>query len=56
VERRAPGADDLLAEVSRNLSAASVRSGPTTLAGLRGRLHSPSRDDDTCTLAVRVLP
>jgi hypothetical protein len=34
----------------------SVRPDDGTLARLREALHSPSPDDDTCTLAVRVLP
>jgi serine phosphatase RsbU (regulator of sigma subunit) len=56
VERRAGNTDELLRRVSRTLSDVSVRPDDGTLARLRGLLHSPNPDDDTCTLVVRVLP
>ncbi|WP_410813651.1 PP2C family protein-serine/threonine phosphatase [Micromonospora sp. 067-2] len=55
VERRTPD-DDLLEQVRTTLSALSAAPGEQTLGRLRGLLHHPSPDDDTCTLAVRVLP
>ncbi|MEU7923966.1 SpoIIE family protein phosphatase [Micromonospora sp. NPDC049107] len=55
VERREPG-QDRLRQVSATLSALSATPGEQTLARLRNLLHHPSPDDDTCTLAVRVLP
>jgi serine phosphatase RsbU (regulator of sigma subunit) len=56
VERRMAGADDLLDQVKRGLSGASASRDTDTLLGLRGVLNSASPDDDTCTLAIRVLP
>ncbi|MCM0677832.1 SpoIIE family protein phosphatase [Micromonospora phytophila] len=56
VERRADSTADLLGAVTRTLSVLSVLPGEQTLARLRGLLHQASPDDDTCTLAVRVLP
>jgi serine phosphatase RsbU (regulator of sigma subunit) len=56
VERRATGAPEQLGRVRQVLSAASEQPGGQRLAQLRGRLNSPSPDDDTCALAVRVLP
>ncbi|NJP33565.1 PP2C family protein-serine/threonine phosphatase [Micromonospora thermarum] len=55
VERRVGDNPDLLAPVLRELSAVSREPGPQTLPRLREVLHRPSPDDDTCTLAVRVL-
>ncbi|MGQ5261214.1 PP2C family protein-serine/threonine phosphatase [Micromonospora sp. ZYX-F-536] len=55
VERRATD-NDLLEQVRAMLSALSVAPGEQTLSRLRGLLHRPNPDDDTCTLAVRVLP
>jgi serine phosphatase RsbU (regulator of sigma subunit) len=56
VERRAGSTAELVRGVTRTLSEMSVRPDDGTLARLREALHSPSPDDDTCTLAVRVLP
>jgi serine phosphatase RsbU (regulator of sigma subunit) len=56
VERRDADAGDLLERVRQHLSAVSAEPDGDTLTRLRGLLHSPSPDDDTCTLAVRVLP
>ncbi|MBQ0904532.1 PP2C family protein-serine/threonine phosphatase [Micromonospora sp. U21] len=55
VERRAPE-EDRLEQVRSMLSALSAAPGEQTLGRLRDLLHHPSPDDDTCTLAVRVLP
>jgi serine phosphatase RsbU (regulator of sigma subunit) len=55
IERRVGGARRL-SEVRRSLAELSARPGPETLVRLRDRLHQASRDDDTCTLAIRVLP
>jgi serine phosphatase RsbU (regulator of sigma subunit) len=56
VERRIPGNPTLLSEVVRALGAASAEPGDQALARLAGHLGRPSPDDDTCTVAVRVLP
>jgi serine phosphatase RsbU (regulator of sigma subunit) len=56
VERRSADIAVLLDVVKGDLAAASAAPGEHTLARLRGALHSPSPDDDTCALAVRVLP
>ncbi|MEU1686585.1 SpoIIE family protein phosphatase [Micromonospora sp. NPDC005707] len=55
-ERRVGNPEDRLAEVRAALAALSGRPGARPLARLRDALHRPSPDDDTCTLAVRVLP
>lgn len=55
VERRST-AVDLLHQVKEALSAVSVDADGPSLVRLRERLHYASPDDDTCTLAVRVLP
>ncbi|MFF5180127.1 PP2C family protein-serine/threonine phosphatase [Micromonospora sp. NPDC000316] len=55
VERRTPD-EGLLARVRATLSTVTAAPGEQTLAGLRDLLNHPSPDDDTCTLAVRVLP
>ncbi|MET8231732.1 SpoIIE family protein phosphatase [Micromonospora sp. NPDC005298] len=55
VERRVP-ADALLEQVTATLSAFTAGSGEPALGRLRDLLHHPNPDDDTCTLAVRVLP
>ncbi|WP_433307120.1 PP2C family protein-serine/threonine phosphatase [Actinoplanes sp. CA-030573] len=55
VERRRPGTPSLLSEVIEAVGAASAEPPGTALAGLAGRLNRPSPDDDTCTVAVRVL-
>ncbi|MEH0934655.1 PP2C family protein-serine/threonine phosphatase [Micromonospora psammae] len=56
VERRSADVDELLVPVMRGLSTLSREPGKQTLPRLRDLLHHPSPDDDTCTLAVRVLP
>ncbi|WP_433317960.1 PP2C family protein-serine/threonine phosphatase [Micromonospora chersina] len=55
VERRVGSPEDRLTAVRSALSALSGQSGARPLARLRDALHRPSPDDDTCTLAVRVL-
>jgi hypothetical protein len=40
----------------RTLGEVSAGPGERALTGLRGLLHNASPDDDTCTLAIRVLP
>ncbi|MCA2216580.1 PP2C family protein-serine/threonine phosphatase [Jidongwangia harbinensis] len=56
VERLPSGPADLLDRVMATLSSASADSGEQTLTRLRDSLDTPSPDDDTCLLAVRVLP
>jgi serine phosphatase RsbU (regulator of sigma subunit) len=56
VERRTPSPPTLLGEVLRTLAAASAEPAELSLSLLAGQLSRPSPDDDTCTLAVRVLP
>ncbi|PRY29871.1 PP2C family protein-serine/threonine phosphatase [Pseudosporangium ferrugineum] len=59
VERREIGAEKMLANVKERLSAVSAlsaASGEDPLARLRGLLRQANPDDDTCLLAVRVLP
>lgn len=61
VERRTAGGDDppgddLVDQVRRKLSAVSAEPGGDALTRLARLLYQPSPDDDTCTLAVRVLP
>jgi serine phosphatase RsbU (regulator of sigma subunit) len=56
VERRSASTAELLDRVKQTLSGVSARPGRQTLIELRGLLHAASPDDDTCTLAVRVLP
>ncbi|MDG4757632.1 PP2C family protein-serine/threonine phosphatase [Micromonospora sp. WMMD710] len=55
VERRVP-TEALLDRVAATLSAFTAAPGEQTLDRLRELLHHPNPDDDTCTLAVRVLP
>ncbi|RSM70732.1 phosphatase [Actinoplanes sp. ATCC 53533] len=55
VERRDPAGADLLEQVKRTLSEVSAESGELTLKRLRDLLPAAGPDDDTCTLAVRVL-
>ncbi|MFG3558862.1 PP2C family protein-serine/threonine phosphatase [Micromonospora sp. NPDC047557] len=55
IERRAPE-QDLLPQVRATLSALTATPGEQPLVRLRALLNHPSPDDDTCTLAVRVLP
>jgi serine phosphatase RsbU (regulator of sigma subunit) len=54
VERREAGSIELLDRVMRTLSDVSGQPDDAVLTRLRGRLHYPSPDDDTCALAVRV--
>ncbi len=56
VERRDAGVPDLLDAVRRHLRAVSAEPGERALVRLRSLLNYASPDDDTCTLAVRVLP
>ena len=55
VERRVGDTVDLLGPVMRTLSDISRDPDARTLPRLRDVLHQPSPEDDTCTLAVRVL-
>jgi serine phosphatase RsbU (regulator of sigma subunit) len=55
VERRVPGTPSLLTGVMESLGHASARPAEVALASLAGFLNQPSPDDDTCTVAVRVL-
>ncbi len=55
VERRHAPPGEQLGQVMRTLSAVSANQDDQTLLRLRGLLHHPSPDDDTCVLAVRVL-
>jgi serine phosphatase RsbU (regulator of sigma subunit) len=55
VERRVSGAP-LLDEVMAILAEASAGHGEHALPALATRLNRPSPDDDTCTVAIRVLP
>jgi serine phosphatase RsbU (regulator of sigma subunit) len=56
VERRTPEAPTLLGAVLRTLAAATDEPAELSLGRLSDQLSRPSPDDDTCTLAVRVLP
>ena len=56
VERRDPAGADLLDQVKSTLSEVSAEPGELTLKRLRDLLPAAGPDDDTCTLAVRVLP
>jgi serine phosphatase RsbU (regulator of sigma subunit) len=55
VERRTAGTGPMLARVRAVLAELSTEAGRPALVRLRGLLHRASPDDDTCTLAVRVL-
>ncbi|WP_433831779.1 PP2C family protein-serine/threonine phosphatase [Actinoplanes sp. CA-015351] len=55
VERRAAGTSARAAEVHAHLSTVSARPGPNPLTRVHALLHTPSPDDDTCTLTVRVI-
>jgi serine phosphatase RsbU (regulator of sigma subunit) len=55
VERRTGGTGPMLERVRAVLAEWSTVAGPGPLVRLRGLLHHASPDDDTCTLAVRVL-
>jgi serine phosphatase RsbU (regulator of sigma subunit) len=56
VERRAADPGALLETVKGVMSGVSAAPGQDALARLHAQLHYASPDDDTCTLAVRVLP
>jgi serine phosphatase RsbU (regulator of sigma subunit) len=56
VERRGAGTDGRCTEIRDHLSAISADPGAEPLPRLHRLMHAPSPDDDTCTLAVRVLP
>ncbi|GIE94573.1 hypothetical protein Ari01nite_20380 [Paractinoplanes rishiriensis] len=55
IERRVPTQPALLTEVLETLAAASAEPPEQALPKLAARLNRPSPDDDTCTVAVRVL-
>jgi serine phosphatase RsbU (regulator of sigma subunit) len=55
VERRQTSLNVLLGTVKQALASVSVKPDETSLPRLNTLLHDPSPDDDTCTLAVRVL-
>jgi serine phosphatase RsbU (regulator of sigma subunit) len=55
VERRATRTDAMLDRVRQTLAGVSAGADPQPLTRLRELLHFASPDDDTCTLAVRVL-
>jgi serine phosphatase RsbU (regulator of sigma subunit) len=55
VERRSASTDLMLDRVKQALAEVSTDPGPQPLTHLRGLLHFASPDDDTCTLALRVL-
>ena len=56
VDRRTTEIPTMLKQVRKVLSVVSARPDEDTLTQLRGLLDHPSPDDDTCTLALRVLP
>jgi serine phosphatase RsbU (regulator of sigma subunit) len=56
VERRTGEPGLLLDAVKRSLRSVTAAPDERTLPRLRELLHRPSPDDDTCTLAVHVLP
>ena len=56
IERRGQSTLELLTTVKDTLSEVSTQSAQHPLRVLRGRLRYASPDDDTCTVAVRVLP
>jgi serine phosphatase RsbU (regulator of sigma subunit) len=55
VERRSAGTDTMHDHVKRSLAAVSAEPGPHALTRLRGMLWFASPDDDTCTLALRIV-
>jgi serine phosphatase RsbU (regulator of sigma subunit) len=55
VERRHSAVVDRSGEVRAHLATVSASGEPDQLARIHRLLHAPSPDDDTCTLAVRVL-
>ena len=56
VERRVAATPPLIDQVLLGLAEASAEPGELALGRLASRLNRPSPDDDTCTVAVRVLP
>jgi serine phosphatase RsbU (regulator of sigma subunit) len=56
IERRSTGTETMLDQVKKALSAVSVEPGPQSLMRLGGMLRYANPDDDTCTLALRVMP
>jgi len=56
VERRSTSTEAMLGQVRQRLSDVSGAAGPQALSRLRDVLRYASPDDDTCTLAVRVVP
>jgi serine phosphatase RsbU (regulator of sigma subunit) len=56
VERRGQSSTVLLDKVTQAMCAVSAHATGPNLAQLRDLLNSASPDDDTCTVAVRVLP
>lgn len=56
IERRHTGTAERLEWVKENLTAAAAEPAGWVLTRLRGLLQSTNPDDDTCLLAVRVLP
>jgi serine phosphatase RsbU (regulator of sigma subunit) len=56
VERRTASTTELLDAVVATMSEVSADAGDEALGRLRASLSFASPDDDTCTLAVRVLP
>lgn len=55
VERRTVSTEVMLSGVKQHLADVSSDAHPDPLIRLRGLLHDPSPDDDTCTLAIQVL-
>lgn len=56
VERRGTSTDDIVQPVKQALSRVSRDPDVRSLTTLRDLLHTPSPDDDTCTLLIHVLP
>jgi serine phosphatase RsbU (regulator of sigma subunit) len=56
LEGRAAERSDVLREVTRSLAELSAAPGGQSLARVSALLNNPSPHDDTCTLALRVLP
>jgi serine phosphatase RsbU (regulator of sigma subunit) len=56
VERRSAGIDELLGRVKDTLAEVSTDPAGQQLSRLRSLLQQASPDDDTCTVAVRVMP
>ncbi|WP_433795335.1 PP2C family protein-serine/threonine phosphatase [Actinoplanes sp. CA-252034] len=56
IERRDDGTDGRSAQIRAHLAAVSTDPGEDRLPRILHMLYAPSPDDDTCTLAVHVLP